>query len=1275
MRTPITTRASGLYYTAVDGDGERLPITPDSGLSEDDELDRFSWDLIGVAPGRYQVLGTITDGAGASWTSYAPGSVTVAAPAATVPALPGAYAADADFRLDDDVAGPDKTLINSVLAPERKPPSAAPIVGALPDGSFADLPGTTGGVGMLDISGLFSDVDDASLRYRVAVEQGGDALGVRDWQLTGSLVPLHLLDGAPVTLRIEGIDAAGNSATQRVQVQATGADPALGNHPPRLVLPFADIRIDSLSGQRRFDLAGHFADADGDALLFSVAAEPGSVGELGVLRELVVRDGALLVTPGPDNDADGILVRVSVSDGIAPASEHRFRIRVGDGLDSGGTAPLVIGPVDDFRLGKDETPFRRALHAIFLDPDGDPMTFSVRTDRNVAGKISAVLDPADDPTHLVVTALREGGAGNSPVRVIVTATDSTNRSSSERFWVKAKDNRAPRCFPDGERGDGRDDTVIKVFLDRHYEVDQPLSDEMPIDLALYCYDPDGHYPLTVSIAAIDNNTNAAGRTVLRNVELVADPDAAPADPPRFAGNLSRLQFVPAAKSGDKPVKIILRLRDAGDADGERNVNDDQRISVVVSERRARFKTVKPAPGIAEYSDPYDFDGDGHAHAIRLYYDADVTGTGAAGSTETLLTRAYVRRHRSQERKAAHGGEAAPWYQCGESEQFSVDGIGVELDADDPASCADDDPACTLLCELDADFAGTGEQGTDLSEHAARGYDVKLVLCRAETAAGCNAEDGYDDKAGPADRNRLENHPMEGVVQDIGYRVSGLELAGAEGADRNGNGYSTAALVTFDIDLLAHASIAADLPEQLLSLTVQRRRTGKQDWNDCADPPEHALTFSAAQTGYEALDFTCTTTAGMGRAKYELRLLGVDERGDVKLRASLGSIGMEGSDRDGGIGVGFVPRVPEPAERVDLDGDGNVSAVTFAFDVNVTAQDEARAVDASRDIRVSARFRRTDTRTGDSSVETCDRQRKLHRITGDQYDDFELTCAFADKPPPQDHEQDSFFLRADNAAGEALGLSDELVLPVEGGRQDKTGIGLSDLELVVPPGGNRDRDLHAHQAEIRFTVTTDPDAAAEPPPGQASIDRLNAKVFVSRSGKNDWHRCGLRDSLDVPGVLRASILCEMIDDLADRPAGDYDVKLVVCLAGEPCHADNNAAHFARARFDDQPLEGKDNDPVRIRFAFRPAPATKLDPPASTATTTDTPPASLGRTRWTRAGRTAKPRASASTWRPSVAVADRTMFVPAAMPSWSPTAPTKTGRPSHVPSTALWKTAAT
>ena len=1158
-----------LYYEAADGSGVRLPINA-VGIAEDDESDRYNWDTTGLASGSYYVLGSIDDGR-AQETVYAPGLVVVPAADAAGEANPLVYLAEAEFRLDDDVKGAGKRLVNSILEPGFVPPDPAPRLGRVPSGIFDWLPSTTGGVTFLDIAELFSDAGEGSLTFEISGLDCTDCLGVSNWALTGTTVPLHLLDGQAVQIEIRARDAGGNLVEQRLSIQATGSDPALGNHAPMLVVPFGDITLDPLSGAHLLDLAGRFIDPDGDRLTFE-AIDP-AAGPTGVLKEVAVDGDRLRLQPGLIGTTR---VEVRASDGVAPATSHGFQVTVATGVESEGTAPLVIGPVDDFRLGVDEHPRVFDLRDIFMDPDGDPLAYSLDVDHNNAGKLDVRFDEGVPPTTLTIDALREGGADNVPVEITLRATDSTGAWVREQFTVRAKDNRVPRCLPGGEPPEGADDSIEQAFLDLHFEVSRADSDEMPIDLARYCYDPDGHYPLTVTIADKIDNRTGSGDPILSQVAIQADPNGQG----RFAEELGLLVFDPARKTHKDPVKIVLRLEDSEGA-----VNADQRVRVVVSERRPRFQTVIPETALSGFADPYDFDGDGHAHALRLYYDADVTGVGGAGeSRETLKTRVYVRRHRTADQKAIHGGADA-WVQCGESEPFTIDGISVELDEGRPETCTD--AACTVLCELDGDFLDPADPELSLATRKARDHDIKLILCPGDAEADCGPDDGdYLDKAGPADKKRLDAYPMEGVANDIGFSVTNVELAGDPDADANHNGYYTRAVARFDLALRVHESLEQDLPEEQLTLSLERRRSAGTDWKPCGTRADGPLSFDATRRLYTAVEMPCDTTGGMERAQRDVRLVGTDAGGEIKLRARLGRVPLEGSDRDEGVAVTFDPDPPVASDVIDLDGDGAVSSVTFEFDVDITAQDANKAADASRNLRVQARWQRRNSETGAATTRTCAEQSKLRRITGAADETFRLTCAFDDEPPPGEHDQDTLFLRAINADGDSLALSQPLALAVEGRKSDRIGVGLSDAVLDWPDGSDRDNDGYHHAAHVGFTIRTTTDAAAE-----SVTEQVRGKVFIRRHDGATWHRCGDLPLVSVTDSLATSIECSLTDSLSDLAERQYDVKVVLCLEGDACRADNNAEHFSHQRFDNLEMEGIDNDPYRSLFVFRAAPATQ------------------------------------------------------------------------------------
>ncbi|MXW17380.1 MAG: hypothetical protein F4Z83_07550 [Gemmatimonadetes bacterium] len=214
------------------------------------------------------------------------------------------------------------------------------------------------------------------------------------------------------------------------------------NQPPRVSSPIADQVV---SDSVVLNLAAHFTDPDGDALVFTATSADPAVA-------LVQVAGATAVIYAVVSGSTTVTVRAIDPDGASVT--HTFAVTVPN------RAPLVAGPLPDGEaLAGDQLVTRVSGH--FTDPDGDSLTFAAASSN--AG-VATVTTSADEIT---VRAILPGVAA-----ITVTATDPEGLSVAQDFTMTVP-NRAPRL------ADTLPDLVIEV------------GGETTADLTGYFADPDG----------------------------------------------------------------------------------------------------------------------------------------------------------------------------------------------------------------------------------------------------------------------------------------------------------------------------------------------------------------------------------------------------------------------------------------------------------------------------------------------------------------------------------------------------------------------------------------------------------------------------------------------------------------------------------------------------------------------------------------------------------------------------------------------------------------
>jgi len=139
-----------------------------------------------------------------------------------------------------------------------------------------------------------------------------------------------------------------------------------GNSPPAVSEEIPDRRLDSESGPRRIPLGGIFSDPDGDRLEYRVLSSDNSVMGADIRGDEVVLD------PRKTGISD---IVVSALDQRGGAASDTFRVISETGEND---PPAVSAPIDDIELGQGFGAHRVDISAVFMDPDGDGMTYSVK---------------------------------------------------------------------------------------------------------------------------------------------------------------------------------------------------------------------------------------------------------------------------------------------------------------------------------------------------------------------------------------------------------------------------------------------------------------------------------------------------------------------------------------------------------------------------------------------------------------------------------------------------------------------------------------------------------------------------------------------------------------------------------------------------------------------------------------------------------------------------------------------------------------------------------
>ena len=250
----------------------------------------------------------------------------------------------------------------------------------------------------LDLSPFFSDPDADPLIYLAAVSDSAVA-GV---DVSGSALTVTGLAKGDAEVTIIATDDEGLSATQRFHVTVPNRPPM----PTDTIPPHTLFRGEADT----LDLAGYFADPDGDPLTWAAETSDSTVAAL----TLSPAHGTLIVAARAQGEAT---VTVTATDTEGLTARQTFTVTVPN------RAPLAADTIPPQTLYKRETA-RLDLARHFLDPDADTLRYEIEsTDPLVATAI------VTNDTLFV----RAGAKGQAIVTV--TATDPGNLSARQSFTV------------------------------------------------------------------------------------------------------------------------------------------------------------------------------------------------------------------------------------------------------------------------------------------------------------------------------------------------------------------------------------------------------------------------------------------------------------------------------------------------------------------------------------------------------------------------------------------------------------------------------------------------------------------------------------------------------------------------------------------------------------------------------------------------------------------------------------------------------------------------
>ncbi|MCY4573964.1 MAG: hypothetical protein OXF01_14310, partial [Gemmatimonadetes bacterium] len=286
-----------------------------------------------------------------------------------------------------DPGGLSGVQIFSVAVPNRGPEAV---------GAIADIEVGVGDSVVIGLPGHFTDPDGDGLSF-TAMSLDTSVAGVAVARDTVTVVAQA--KGA-ATITVTARDADGLDAQHTFEVTVPNRPPVVLEAPP-------DGRL-AVGDTAHTDLSLHFSDPDADSLSFAAASSAPRVATASVA-------GATLTIAALAPDTATITVTATDSDGLAATLS--FTVAVPN------RAPEALGTIPDTTITPGDT-IRLVATRHFRDPDGDSLSYTVRTSRRI--RVAATV--ADSTVTLAALTV-----GNSAITI--TASDPDGLSATQRFRV------------------------------------------------------------------------------------------------------------------------------------------------------------------------------------------------------------------------------------------------------------------------------------------------------------------------------------------------------------------------------------------------------------------------------------------------------------------------------------------------------------------------------------------------------------------------------------------------------------------------------------------------------------------------------------------------------------------------------------------------------------------------------------------------------------------------------------------------------------------------
>ena len=259
-----------------------------------------------------------------------------------------------------------------------------------------------GGLVQIGLAAYFEDPDGDMLHYTPASSNGA----VARVAVTARVLAVSGAGDGTATVTVTAADPEGLTATQSfvVTVEAPNRAPVpVGSVPAQTLAP---------NGRVEIGLTAYFSDPDGDALNYVAASSRASVAS-------VVVTGNVLAITGVGVGAATVTVTALDPEGLSATQTFGVEVRA----THSNRAPETVGTIQPQQAASGST-LGWALAPLFRDPDGDPLTYTVKSSN------AAVATARIRADSLIVSTLSPGRT-----TVAVTASDPAGATATLAFEV------------------------------------------------------------------------------------------------------------------------------------------------------------------------------------------------------------------------------------------------------------------------------------------------------------------------------------------------------------------------------------------------------------------------------------------------------------------------------------------------------------------------------------------------------------------------------------------------------------------------------------------------------------------------------------------------------------------------------------------------------------------------------------------------------------------------------------------------------------------------